>query len=221
MNKTWFCADHHFGHQRIIELAGRPFTSVEEMNEEMIERHNRVVAVDDTVWILGDVALGPIKESLPLVGKLNGHKYLIAGNHDRCFAGAQPDPELRARWVDAYVQQGGFIAVVSGAAWLNAHPKDRRPILLPRLGGAYGPTVQVSHFPYAGESNSEREDRYAESRPKPYRLAPGEDPVWLLHGHVHEAWCVRGTQINVGVDVWDFAPVEAEVLAGLIEGGPQ
>ena len=28
----WFSADHHFGHARMIELAKRPFKSVEEMD---------------------------------------------------------------------------------------------------------------------------------------------------------------------------------------------
>src|ERR1017187_8378616 len=61
---TWFTADQHFGHKRIIELSGRPFGSVEEMNEAVVDRWNAVVAPDDLVWVLGDFALGRIGESV-------------------------------------------------------------------------------------------------------------------------------------------------------------
>lgn len=222
MTRTWFTSDHHLGHDNIITLSGRPFGTVEEMNEVLIERHNEVVRKNDLVWVLGDVAMGKIKETLPLWARFNGRKILVAGNHDRCFAGAQADPGLRARWVNAYREQGGFTSVVTGSGWL-ARPNRGAgiPLLVPRVGGEFGPTVQVSHFPYAGESDGGRADRFAASRPKPWRPGPKEPYPWLLHGHVHEAWCVEGDMINVGVDVWDFRPVEGEVIAALIEGGPQ
>ena len=76
---VWFTADHHFGHARIIELAGRPFSSVEEMDEEMIRRWNTVVARGDLVYYLGDFALGPHDFYLE---RLNGQKRLLRGNHD-------------------------------------------------------------------------------------------------------------------------------------------
>jgi calcineurin-like phosphoesterase family protein len=218
VSKTWFTADMHFGHERIIELSGRPFGSVEEMNEVIIERYNRVVGEHDTVWILGDVALGAIAESLPLLGRLKGRKYLIAGNHDRCFAGAQPDPGRLARWKAAYIEQGALTGVVTSAGYISEPPKFKTPIRIPRLGGGLGPPVTLSHFPYAGESDPARPDRYATARPVRRK---GDTEPWLLHGHVHEAWAVSGYQINVGVDIWNFEPVDAETLAALIEGGPQ
>jgi calcineurin-like phosphoesterase family protein len=221
VTRTWFTADLHLGHDRIRDLAKRPFGSVEEMNEVIIERFNAVVGVNDTVWMLGDVAMGQIRETLPMLGRLKGHKYLVAGNHDKCFAGAQPDAKLRARWVDAYCEQGGFRGVVTGSGWLNRPACGNGiPLLLPRVGGDYGPTVQLSHFPYAAKTR-DGGDRYAASRPKPWRPGPKEPYPWLLCGHVHGAWAVEGDMINVGVDVWDFRPVEDEVVRALIEGGPQ
>ena len=42
--------------------------------------------------------------------------------------------------------------------------------------------------------------------------------MWLLHGHVHERWRQQGRMVNVGVDVWDLAPVPEEVIAQLMDG---
>jgi len=76
-------SDTHSSHARIIELAGRPFTSVEEMDAELIRCWNETVAPDDIVLHLGDLALGPIAESLPLTAQLHGRRFLVPGNHDR------------------------------------------------------------------------------------------------------------------------------------------
>lgn len=81
---TWFTADLHFGHANIISYSGRPFADATAMNQALIERWNASIHPDDTVWVLGDVALGRIDETLALVGELNGRKLLLTGNHDRC-----------------------------------------------------------------------------------------------------------------------------------------
>lgn len=46
----------------------------------MIDNWNRVVGKDDKVYHLGDVAIG--RAGLDIVGRLNGRKVLIKGNHD-------------------------------------------------------------------------------------------------------------------------------------------
>jgi calcineurin-like phosphoesterase family protein len=80
-------SDHHLGHQNSWEKFKledgsplRPFTSNEEMNETMIERHNAKVKEQDTVYFLGDVVIN--KKYLELVKRMNGRKILIRGNHD-------------------------------------------------------------------------------------------------------------------------------------------
>lgn len=75
----WFTSDHHFGHKRIIELANRPFSSVEEMDEEMVRRWNAVVAPGDMVYHLGDFAFA---DHTPYLARLKGQKRLVLGNHD-------------------------------------------------------------------------------------------------------------------------------------------
>lgn len=81
--KVFFTADHHFGHRNIIRYCGRPFADVEEMDRAMVERWNAAVRPGDTVFHLGDFALGSAGRIAELLSALNGYKVLILGNHDR------------------------------------------------------------------------------------------------------------------------------------------
>ena len=45
----YFTSDTHFGHKNVIRLCGRPYETVEEMDEDMIEKWNRKVTELDTV----------------------------------------------------------------------------------------------------------------------------------------------------------------------------
>lgn len=80
---VWFTADTHFNHKGVIRMCNRPFTSVEAMNETLVENWNDVVHKDDTVYFLGDFAFGTKKHTQPILGRLQGRKHLIMGNHDR------------------------------------------------------------------------------------------------------------------------------------------
>ena len=73
------------------------------MNQALIERWNASIHPDDTVWVLGDVALGRIDETLALVGELSGRKLLLAGNHDRCWAGHGRRAD---GWTERYLASG-------------------------------------------------------------------------------------------------------------------
>jgi calcineurin-like phosphoesterase family protein len=45
-----------------------------------------------------------------------------------------------------------------------------------------------------------------------------EKEAWLICGHVHEKWRVKGNVINVGVDAWGFCPVMDFQLTQIMEG---
>jgi calcineurin-like phosphoesterase family protein len=219
--QTWWTADLHLGHQRIIELCNRPFKTVDEMNRAIVDKWNERVDPGDTVVVLGDFAMGTIAETLELTGLLHGHKILVAGNHDRCFHGFKEHdrhPAAIAAWVARY-EAAGFASVVTGAAAYRAKFLDQALTwaLRPAFGEQPAVTVQASHFPRAGESNPANTDRYVDYRPRPAPARRAEP--WLLHGHVHNAWTINGRQVNVGVDVWDFAPVSSGTLIGLITDG--
>lgn len=79
----WFTSDNHFGHKNILAYEQRPFISLEVMEEEMIERWNRVVRPHDTVWHLGDFSFHNQEKTIEIFNRLKGHKNIVLGNHDR------------------------------------------------------------------------------------------------------------------------------------------
>lgn len=81
--KIWFVSDSHFGHANVIKFCNRPFENVEQMNEALIKAWNDVVDKDDDVYHLGDVSLTNSKNTLNILKRLNGNKYLITGNHEK------------------------------------------------------------------------------------------------------------------------------------------
>lgn len=80
--RIFLTSDHHFFHANIIKYCSRPFKSVEEMNEVMIQRWNNVVGKDDLVIHLGDFALTNGKNIQATRERLNGTILLLKGSHD-------------------------------------------------------------------------------------------------------------------------------------------
>lgn len=79
---VYFTSDSHFYHTRIINYENRPFNNVDEMNNELIKRWNKVVTNNDTIINLGDFCFGNKDKTSEIVSKLNGNKILVMGNHD-------------------------------------------------------------------------------------------------------------------------------------------
>lgn len=78
----FFTSDTHFNHSNILKYCSRPWKTVEEMNEGLIKNWNEVVGHDDTVYHLGDFAMGNRKTIPEILSMLNGRIVLIRGNHD-------------------------------------------------------------------------------------------------------------------------------------------
>jgi calcineurin-like phosphoesterase family protein len=184
----WFTSDEHYGHANIIGYERRPFANVENMNAELIARHNDVVRSGDTVYHLGDFSLAErfVPEVLP---RLVGRHILIAGNHDACH----PNRKGGAKKVPMYLAHG-FERV-------ELEDVIRLPCDL---------LVALHHLPYIADDR--HGDLYARMCPTP----GAEDG--LLHGHVHSEWQVRGRMINVGVDVWGYRPVSIDEVLEIARG---
>lgn len=97
MGKIFFTSDLHFGHENVIGFDNRPFSSVEEMDAELIKRWNEKVSAGDLVYVLGDFIWKTRNNDAPaLLNSLNGQKYLIKGNHDRFLHNAKAIAALAA-----------------------------------------------------------------------------------------------------------------------------
>jgi len=188
--KIFFTADLHLSHANIIKYCNRPFSNVADMDRTLRQKWNERVGPRDRVYVLGDFTMGNADFAKRNLSALNGEKYLIVGNHDRIKSEAK--------------------AVEVGFAWAGKN-------LMYQLGPYL---VALSHYPYtndmaeianrAGLAERQVVDKFAHRRLK-------DKGNWLLHGHCHTAWKVRGRQVNVGVDQWDFAPVSREELIAFIK----
>lgn len=86
MSEHWHISDTHFGHVNMMKFTNhdgspvRDFESVEEMDQTMIDNWNRTVGPKDIIYHHGDVVIN--RRFIQQLGRLNGRKRLIGGNHD-------------------------------------------------------------------------------------------------------------------------------------------
>ena len=183
---TFFTADTHFDHDNILNLGqGRPFGSINHHNETLIQNYNYLVQPSDKTYFLGDVALGNLEQSIQLLSRMNGQKFLVPGNHDRIFSGTNTKSRIE-RFLPIY-EEAGFVVLPEN----TSIDFDGQEVLL-------------SHFPYSENWETfSKVDKFAKSRPVDTGLP-------LLHGHTHFAnRLTEGNprMLNVGVDANNFFPV--------------
>jgi calcineurin-like phosphoesterase family protein len=114
--KVWLYTDSHFFHDKMVEFCGRPV----DHTERQVANWKRLVAPEDLVFHLGDVALGVggrMRELQALLQGLPCKKVLILGNHDK------QSP--------TWYMRNGFDAAVTSIVYkrvfLTHKPADRLP----------------------------------------------------------------------------------------------
>ncbi len=136
---TYFISDEHYNHVNIIKYCSRPFLTIEEMNETIINNHNEVVKPNDIIYHLGDFCMQSDKVQ-SILSQLNGQHHLIPGNHDGCHS----VHKRNAKNIRAYLNMG-FLSI-----------NEQMTINLPPLGEVF-----LCHLPQAEYVN----ERYHEQRP--------------------------------------------------------
>jgi len=157
----WFTADHHFGHDRIIEYCNRPYKNAKHMETCLIKNINEKVAKDDELIIVGDFTVkgddhkGYIRH---VFNRIKCEKViLIIGNHDTLLP-------------RDYVEYIGFHSVHT--------------------------MLEIEGFVVHHDPS------------KAYR---DKNRIWIT-AHSHDYWKINRNRINVGVDVWNYYPVNIEVI---------
>ena len=86
----YFTSDLHIGHKNILEYSKRPFESIEEHDEMLVQNWNSIVKPGDLIYCLGDFALCSAERATSIAKRLMGNKYLVFGNHDKRLRKDQP-----------------------------------------------------------------------------------------------------------------------------------
>jgi calcineurin-like phosphoesterase family protein len=156
---NWFTSDEHFNHFSIIDHTHRPFIRWQDMNEEIIKRHNSRVQSSHTVYHLGDFKFGANgPNTYELIKMLNGRHVFLQGNHDG---------------------NNGTNTIMKYA-----------------IIQSYGKNILLTHRP---------DDALM--------FMDGNKGIDLAFvGHVHHNWKFKKNMVNVGVDVWDFYPVDIKQI---------
>lgn len=158
------------------------------MNEEIVRLYNTIVRPEDTVYHLGDFSMA-IRPVETFVQRLNGTKHLIMGNHDFCHPGHKKGKKDPDSWRKKYLNSGFTSVKMSDSVQID------------------GQEVLLHHMPYKNLEPGEHGEKHTQFR-------PDDNGLWLLHGHAHGKWKVKGKMIDCGVDAWDFKPVS---IAQIIE----
>ena len=141
--EIFLTSDTHYCHENILKFSdgegnrfrGDLFSSVEEMNECMLDGWNDTIRESDTVYHLGDFALGNYQKNHKFIKQfrsLPGKKYLIVGNHDdiswcvksELFKDITADKRIRnLNFILTHfpIDSSGLISYRTGEALINIH----------------------------------------------------------------------------------------------------
>ena len=82
--QNYYISDLHIGHANALRFDARPFKTVEEQDEVIIENINKTVTPQDNIYLLGDFSWYDPHKTAEFIKRINcKNRYLLIGNHDR------------------------------------------------------------------------------------------------------------------------------------------
>lgn len=185
--KVLFTADEHYGSERHLFLNQRPFSSVAEADETMINRFNQIADDNTLTFHIGDFG------DFEMVELLKGQHILICGNYDQTEKGKAIK---------------GFAGLTTGQYCFNQIDTN---ILFGFIG-----LVNLVHKPTDCVMTKSCDVLCDESRKHPDEFnslkSKITNPVYNLFGHIHNLRKITKYGLNVGVDANNYAPVTADVV---------
>ena len=109
----YYISDTHFRDQSIFDKCKRPFKSLQEMEETIVQKWNTKINDDDVVYVLGDLVKDDDASAIQIFNKLKGHKHLIVGNHDHQLLEVIEDSSLfeTIRFIDLIFDKNRKVCV--------------------------------------------------------------------------------------------------------------
>lgn len=181
MSKVFFTSDPHFLHDFVART--RNFGSAVAHDEQLIDAINSTVSKRDTLWILGDLSMASVTNTIAMVEKLNGTKRLVFGNHDSGHPMHKGSYNKHRRYLEVFD---------------SVHVAESVKI--------QGQDFNLSHFPMIG-------DHYDGDRYTGWRLRESATPLLCGHVHHQWKLSQdKGLwQMNVGVD-HQFKPYSSDEI---------
>ncbi len=179
--------------------------SVAAMDEALLANINQAVGPDDTLWILGDFAVGSGARDAESVRRYREtircrDVRLVWGNHDRrdyCAGLFQATYDATL----IYIGAKGQPTITEHELW---HDPRGRSLRMDQSWQRAARGLYLSHYAHAVWNKSHK-------------------GVWHLYGHSHgnfEAWreahMPAALALDVGVDCWRYAPVGFEAINQLL-----
>jgi len=173
-NKLWFSSDTHYSHANILHHCNRSFLHIYEHDEVLIDNHNSVVDKDDDYFFLGDFAYRCSPERVSeVINKLNGHIYIILGNHDK------PLIQAVKRGLLTNVLNNGKLTIFGLSAIL-----EDSTISISKMINVDGQLIFLSHYG-------------VRSWPSSFR-----GKSWHLYGHSHNNLEPHYKSFDIGIDTF-------------------
>lgn len=144
--RRWFTADPHFHHEAVMRMTLRPFATIHEHDEHLLDHINTHVQYGDELWIVGDVAWYDPTNILKRIRCPN--KHLVWGNHDR------------ANFAKHFTscQDTAIVKLVPGG-------QRNTEVFLSHYAHAYWPQSYTGRMHLYGHTHAEREDTLDEIWP--------------------------------------------------------
>ena len=175
-NKWFFSSDFHIQHSNILKFTGRPFQTIQENDDTIIENINQDVGENDNFVIAGDFIFG---NPLPYLKRIKcKNLYFVVGSHDKSMWDVRHMFKFFGDKLQLEVE--GELIVVTHCphlCWEKSH---------------YGSWNLFGHL-HSGKSPKGCEAEWDDTK---------EFPAMSLFDKV----IAKGKMIDIGVDGHDFRP---------------
>lgn len=241
MSNIWFTSDTHYHHKNIVkgvtswvdspEHAGgshstqntRPFKTLEEHDQALVDNINKHVKPEDILYHLGDWSFGGIEQIWNFRKQLNCKNiHLIYGNHDHHIERNAPLPNVHMAsdpTGQIVMKDGPVPEKVQGYDRMSIYPAPARKLFA--SAGHYkfakigGQSMVLCHFAMRVWDKAHH-------------------GTWMLYGHSHgtlpkysavKGFATKASELyrtmDVGVDTHpEFRPYHFDEIAKIMEGRP-